>query len=275
MPFLEIDGGRLFYEEQGEGNPPLVFVHGLACAQVDWDHQLGRFRATHHTVSHDQRGHGRSVDCESGFDIEHFGADVAALMAHLELPPAVLIGHSMGCRVVLECARIAPARVAGLVLIDGSRLASADPQAARTRLLGGVEDRGYEAFIDGFFSQMFTDSSDAATREAIVARARRLPKSVILELLSSGVFWDCDVVQPALECVKVPMTVIQSTYLNEHRQRVSLEPGESTPWLELVTALVPHARIEILPGIGHFAMLEAPDEVNRHIESLLDRLACK
>lgn len=273
MSFFEIDGGRLFYEDQGEGNPPMVFVHGLACAQVDWRYQLGRFRATHRVVSHDQRGHGRSVDCESGFDIEHFGADVAALMAHLELPPAVLIGHSMGCRVVLECARIAPARVAALVIIDGSRLASADPQAARKKLLSTIQATGYEAFIDEFFSQMFTDSSDAPTREAIVARAKRLPQTVVLELLSNGVLWDSNVVQPALESVKVPLTVIQSTYLNEHRQRVSLEPGESTPWLELAKALVPHAHIEIVPGIGHFAMLEAPDEVNRHIESLLGRIA--
>ena len=221
----------------------------------------------------DQRGHGHSVDCDSGFDIEHFGADVAALMGHLELPPAVLIGHSMGCRVVLECARIAPARVAALVLIDGSRLAAEDPQAARGKLLRTIEDTGYEAFIDGFFSQMFTDASDAPTREAIVARAVRLPQRVILDLLSSGVLWDSNVVQPAFESVKVPMTVVQSTYLNEHRQRVSLEPGESTPWLELVKALVPHAHIEIQPGIGHFTMLEAPDDVNRHIESLLGRIS--
>ena len=272
MPFFEIDGGRLFYEDQGEGNPPMVFVHGLACAQVDWRHQLSHFRATHRVVSHDQRGHGRSVDCESGFDIEHFGADVAALMAHLKLPPAVLIGHSMGCRVVLECARIAPARIAGLVLIDGSRLAAEDPRAARGKLLKAIEDTGYEAFVDGFFSQMFTDTSDTPTREAIVARAGGLAQTVILDVLSNGIFWDSNVVQPAFESVKVPMTVIQSTYLNGQRQRVSIEPGESTPWLELVKALVPDAHIEIQPGIGHFTMLEAPDDVNRHIESLLARI---
>lgn len=273
MAFFEIDGGRLFYEEHGSGNPPLVFVHGLACAREDWHNQVNRFAASTHIVSHDQRGHGQSVAHTSGFDIGHFGADVAALMTNLDLPPAVLVGHSMGCRVVLECARVAPERMAGLVLIDGSRLAATNTERVRRETLRTIEEAGYDAFFERFFSQMFTDASDAQTRDAIVARARRLPRAVGLELVLQTVTWDSDVAERALKSVKVPLTVIQSTYLNANRNRVSLKAGEHTPWLDLVKALVPHAEIEILSGIGHFAMLEAPDDVNRHIATMLERVA--
>ncbi len=43
-------------------------------------------------------------------------------------------------------------------------------------------------------------------------------------------------------------------------------------WLELVAERVPQAQIAIVPGVGHFAMLEAPDDVNRHIEAMLKKL---
>jgi len=141
VALFEIDGGTLYYEERGEG-PPIVFVHGLACAQEDWRNQVSQFAPAYHVVSLDLRGHGRSTGHTSGFDMLTYGADVAALIAHLELPAAVLVGHSMGCKVVLECARIAPEAVAGLVLIDGSRLAAADANAVRRNVRAAVVAAG-------------------------------------------------------------------------------------------------------------------------------------
>ena len=108
MASFDIDGGQLFYAEHGSGDPPLVLVHGLGCAHEDWRNQVNHFAPSHRVVSLDQRGHGRSVGHTSGFDIGTFGADVAALIANLALPPVLLVGHSLGCRVVLECTRIAP-----------------------------------------------------------------------------------------------------------------------------------------------------------------------
>ena len=272
MAFFDIDDGRLFYEARGVGDPPLVFVHGLACAHEDWHDQMRHFARSQRVVSLDQRGHGRSSGHASGFDIFHLAADVAALAEHLELAPAVLVGHSFGCRVVLECARSAPQRVAGVMLVDGSRLAKDNADAARRATLATIEQTGYEAFFAAFFSQMFTPASDPGMRDAIVARAGRLPRNLALELMPQMITWDSDCVESALAGLQVPVTVLQSTYLNEHRERVSLESGESTPWTALVQARVPHARIAVVPGIGHFSMLEAPDEVNGHIEALLQRL---
>ena len=272
MAFLDIDAGQLFYEEHGSGDPPLVFVHGLACAHEDWRSQVNYFAPSHRAVSLDLRGHGRSVRCTSGFDIVSFGADVAALIITLQLPPAVLVGHSMGCRVVLECARVAPRRVAGLVLIDGSRFAATSADVARRATLSAIQASGYEAFFERMFTQMFTATSDTQTRDATVARAGRLPQSVGLELVSQMAAWDAGVAERALGSTKMPVTVIQSTYLDQNRERLPLQPGESSPWLELVKKLVPHAEIDIVPGVGHFTMIEAPDEVNRHISAMLVEL---
>jgi pimeloyl-ACP methyl ester carboxylesterase len=273
MAFFDVDAGQLFYEEHGSGHPPLLFVHGLACACEDWRSQISHFAHSHRVISLDQRAHGRSMGHSSGFDMLHFGADVAALIAYLDLPPVLLVGHSMGCRVALECARIAPDSVAGLVLIDGSRLASPSADFARRRTLQTMQKAGYDAFFEGMFTQMFTAAGDAQTRQAIVARARRLPQAVGLELVPHMFAWDAEFAEQALRSAKIPVKVLQSTTLNKNWERASLQPGESSAWLELVKKLAPHAEIGIVPGVGHFTMIEAADEVNRHIAWMLEKIA--
>ncbi len=275
MALFDIGGGQLFYEQRGSGDPPLVLVHGLACAHQDWRNQLRHFAPSHRIVSLDLRGHGQSAGHGSGFDIGTFATDLAALIAELHLPPVLLIGHSMGCRVVLECTRIAPDSVAGLVLIDGSRLASGNGDGARRATRRAMEESGYDAFFEHMFSQMFTAASDPQTRDAIIARAGRLPPAVGLELMPQVIAWDSEVAERALRSAKVPVTVLQSTHLDESRKRVPLQPGETTPWLELIRERVPHAQIEIVPGVGHFTMIEAADEVNRHMATMLDNLLGK
>ncbi|WP_313676104.1 alpha/beta fold hydrolase, partial [Mycolicibacterium sp.] len=104
----------------GAGNPPLFFVHGFACDASDWRAQVAAFAATNTVVTCDLPGHGESTAAASQHSIASCGAAVAEALAELALPPAILIGHSMGCRVVLDAARLRPDLVAGLVLVDGS-----------------------------------------------------------------------------------------------------------------------------------------------------------
>lgn len=275
MALFEVDAGQLFYEEHGDGYPPLVFVHGLACAHEDWRNQVDYFAPSHRVVSLDLRCHGRSSGHRSGFDIVQFGADVAALIADRALPPVLLVGHSMGCRVALECARTAPERVAGLVLIDASRLDAPSAELARRATQQAMQESGYDAFFEQLFTQMFTPASDTQTRNNIVARARRLPRTVGFELVPQMFAWDVEFAEQALERAKMPILVIQSTHLNKSRVRESLQSGDSTPWLELVKTLAPHADVEILPGVGHFTMIEAADEVNRHMVSMLEKISAR
>ena len=103
----------------GRGRPPIVFVHGFACAHNDWDAQVTHLSPRHRTIAVDLRGHGASPGTPDGCSVERYGADVAEVMRALALPPAVLIGHSMGCRVVVEAASQAPDHIAGVVLVDG------------------------------------------------------------------------------------------------------------------------------------------------------------
>jgi pimeloyl-ACP methyl ester carboxylesterase len=149
MPYLELDTARIYYDRTGAGAPPLMFVHGFTCAHDDWGRQVEHFAPRHAVVTCDLRAHGASSGDPQDCTIDTYGRDVAAVMDVLELPPAVLVGHSMGCRVVLEAYRQASARVAGLVLIDGSLLGT-DPQAAGA-LRSHIVAAGGEAFARALF----------------------------------------------------------------------------------------------------------------------------
>lgn len=254
-----VNGTRLCYERTGAGAPPLVFVHGFACAHADWRHQVAQFATRHSVVACDLRGHGASPGDPASCDIEHYGADVAALLAALDLRQAVLIGHSMGCRVVLQACLDAPERVAGLVLVDGSFQGTAGAQAEEAAR-GAVAAAGYAAFVRPLFAGMFFAPSPEADR--IIERALKLPEEIGAVLFPRMVGWDARRMAPALASVAVPLLVIQSTYVTAARERVPLAAGQVTPWLELVRREAPRAKIEIVPGVGHFTMLEAPDRVN-------------
>ena len=71
--------------------------------------------------------------------------------------------------------------------------------------------------------------------------------------------------EPAVAAVRAPVLVIQSTTRNAQGERAPMQPGHTSPYLELLKENVPGVKIEILAGLGHFAQLEAPKHVNRLI----------
>ncbi len=90
------DGVTIFYKDWGKGQP-IVFSHGWPLSSDDWDAQLMFFvNQGFRVIAHDRRGHGRSSQVSDGHDMDHYAADLAALMEHLDIKDAVHVGHSTG-----------------------------------------------------------------------------------------------------------------------------------------------------------------------------------
>jgi len=114
------DGVEIFFKDWGpKGAQPVVFHHGWPLSADDWDAQMLFFLGKgYRVVAHDRRGHGRSAQVGDGHDMDHYAADVAAVVEHLDLRNAVHIGHSTGGGEALHyAARHGKGRVAKLVLI--------------------------------------------------------------------------------------------------------------------------------------------------------------
>ncbi len=112
------DGTRIFYKDWGTGQP-IVFHHGWPLSSDDWDTQMLFFLSKgFRVIAHDRRGHGRSSQTTVGNDMDTYAADVAELMAHLDIRNAVHIGHSTGGgEVARYVARHGRGRVAKAALI--------------------------------------------------------------------------------------------------------------------------------------------------------------
>ena len=253
----------------GSGSPPIVFVHGFGCSHTDWLAQVEHFSARHKTVSVDLPGHGKTPPPAETSSIERCGMEVARLLCALALPPAVLVGHSLGCRVALEAAVLEPERVAGIALVDGSRFAPESAAAVSARYAKGE----YQVLLNGMFEQMFTPRSNPRVVASALGRARGLPEQVGQPLLLSLIDYDQERLGAALGRVRVPLLVLQSTFTNANRERSSMQAGQTTPYLDFVRAKVPSARIEIIADVGHFPQLDAPAETNRVLGSFLATLA--
>lgn len=114
------DGTQVFYKDWGpKSAQPIVFHHGWPLSADDWDAQMLFFvQKGFRVVAHDRRGHGRSSQVSDGHDMDHYAADVAAVVEHLDLRNAVHIGHSTGGGEAAHyVARHGKGRVAKLVMI--------------------------------------------------------------------------------------------------------------------------------------------------------------
>lgn len=257
----------MHYIRAGSGKPPIVFVHGFACSSDDWGLQFDHFKFTHEVVACDLRGHGRTPGRPEECTIENFGGDVAALLSLLDLDKAVLVGHSMGCRVVLRAAQLAPEKVAGLVLVDGSRTGTGDPEKAAADARALIEKAGgYPPFAERLFRNMFFEPS--ALADAIVGRAVKSSAGFGPSLWPDMSRWDAGRMDSALAAVKAPVLVIQST-TRSPAGRSPLKQGETSPYLDLLRQSLKDVRIEIVPDTGHFTMLEEAPRVNGLISEFL------
>lgn len=121
-PFIVTrDGASLFYKDWGAGKP-VVFVHSWALNSDMWQYQMIHLADQGlRCVAYDNRGHGRSSDPGRGYDYDTLAGDLAALVEQLNLREATLVGHSMGCGVVVRyLSRHGDKRVARVALVSPS-----------------------------------------------------------------------------------------------------------------------------------------------------------
>src|SRR5947207_5028388 len=114
------DGVQIFYKDWGPKTAqPIVFHHGWPLSSDDWEAQMLFFVSKgYRVIAHDRRGHGRSSQVSDGHDMDHYAADVAAVVEHLDLRNAIHVGHSTGGgEATRYVARHGRGRVAKLVLI--------------------------------------------------------------------------------------------------------------------------------------------------------------
>jgi pimeloyl-ACP methyl ester carboxylesterase len=238
---------------RGAAGPPLVLLHGAGGTHRHWPEEV-RTLPGRRVLALDLPGHGGSPG-PSSTSIGAYAGGVLAALDALEIPSAVLAGHSMGGAVALTVTLEAPSRVAGLVLVGtGAKLrvspfvlqATADP-AALAASAGTMCDYAFGPGAGAALRREFT--------EGLLAAAPGV---------AHGDFRACDAfdVMARLGELRAPTLVLCGT---EDR----LTPPK---YAELLRDRIPGARLELVPGAGHMVMLEAPARVAAAIGGFLSSL---
>jgi non-heme chloroperoxidase len=155
------DGTEIFYKDWGPKDAqPIMFHHGWPLSADDWDNQMLFFLGKgYRVIAHDRRGHGRSEQTDGGNEMDTYAADVADLVAVLDLKNAIHVGHSTGGGEVAHyVARSQPGRVSKAVLLDAVPpvMVKKDSNPGGTPI--EVFD-GYRAAVAANRSQIYLDTA--------------------------------------------------------------------------------------------------------------------
>jgi len=116
MPYATLNGIRFHFETYGEGDP-VLFISGLTAPSINWLFQVKEFSLRHHVIIFDNRGVGETdMPDAASYPTSQMAEDAAAVLDHLKIPKAHVIGHSMGGTIAMELAIRHPKRVRSLSL---------------------------------------------------------------------------------------------------------------------------------------------------------------
>jgi len=261
-------------DDGGEPDDPnsqlLVFVHGFSGDSSDWNAQLAFLSPSFDTHAVDLPGHaGRPAPAVAS--VASLADSLCDAVESSGKRPLVLIGHSLGCRVILEAYARLRGRLRGMVLIDDHSMAGKDIVRAADHFESVCAAIGFAAMIEPAFAGMFGPGSDPALRDRIVARAKSIDPAFAAALIPDGIRWEAQV-PGILATVDVPMLIIQCTNLDEKLNWYFLAPGSKPDWVRQIEAQVPTTRFALVAGAGHFVQIEAADRVNRLIEDFVGSL---
>jgi pimeloyl-ACP methyl ester carboxylesterase len=265
--FVTANGLKFHYVEWGSSDsPPLLLLHGFANQAHIWDPFAQTIEDRYHGYALDSRGHGDTEHADEYGD-ELNATDTLAVVDALGLTRLTLVGFSMGAANAMICISRRPDLVERLVLVDRGpetnpagreRMARAVGQAKssfpnREEALAYIRlanprrpDYLVEASLEHAFRQMPDGSYELKYDRKLAAR--------FLGYSGSGIdLWKC------LEAVRCPTLLIRGGESDILAPEVA----------ERMAAMLPDARLEVVPGAGHTVMLDNPADFNRAVGAFL------
>jgi pimeloyl-ACP methyl ester carboxylesterase len=245
--------GPLAVSDGGSGGVPVVLVHGGAASHAQWRAQLRHLRRTRRAIALDLRGFGASAPPADGdYTPEAMAEDVAAVADALRLDRFVLVGHSFGGHVVAAYARSHPDRLAGLVLADvGGRYLPSPEELEQLRT--GFRPANYPRFLGEWFGGALARSPEAV-RAAVWADVRATPRERQMQIVYGSMGYD-----PVPALVRYP------------GPRVAIA-AEATDGPQMLHRVLPDLPTRLMPGVGHWLMMDRPEEFNRLLDAFLAEL---
>jgi pimeloyl-ACP methyl ester carboxylesterase len=277
--YVDVDGGRLYYEVTGAGHP-LVLVHGMLFDRRLWDEQVPVFAWHFRVVRYDMRGFGKSEISQFGSDAD----DINALVEHLGLERIYLVGLSMGAEAAHFFTLQHPEKVAALVEIGSGVIgweASPEFEQHFGQFFQAAESGDYdrarrifsEAWVDGTgpatpefrerahaIMQDYTFGHyvlEAQMRAAQEATAPAEPAPIEAEAPAAAAPGPSD--EARMAAIRVPVLIV----VGDRDQPGTLKSADA------LAAAFPNARKVVIPNAAHIIPLEQPEAFTQAVLDFL------
>jgi pimeloyl-ACP methyl ester carboxylesterase len=235
-----VNGIEMYYAVYGSGEPVLLIHGGLGHADL-WANQVIDLMKDHKVIVADSRGHGRSTRTEEPYGYDLMASDYLALLDYLKIDKTALVGWSDGGIIGLDIAMKHPERL--------------------TRLFAHAAN----SVVEGLTPTVGTDAVFGRYIEKMGGEYKRLSKTPdqydafveqIGKMWASEPAWTTE----QLAAIKVPTAIV----LGDHDEAITREHTE------YLAKTIPGAKLVILPGVSHFAMLQDPAGYTQAIRDFID-----
>jgi 3-oxoadipate enol-lactonase len=250
----------MFSVEAGNG-PPVVLIHGLGWDSSLWFPTVAELAPAHRVIAADTRGHGETDKPDGPYSITQFAEDWAALLDLLGVRNAVVVGLSQGGMIAQALALTRPDLVGSLVLAATSCRSHPDSRANMETRIVALAEAGPEAAArvaaDSIFSRAWRETHAQEFARFLHWRCLA-PVAPLTAAMRSVYGYD---LSDELPRIAVPTLVVAG-------DADTLIPPVAS---QQIATLIPHAELQLLPGVGHIIPVEAPDAFSHLLRKFLQR----
>ncbi|MDE1819845.1 MAG: alpha/beta fold hydrolase [Euryarchaeota archaeon] len=265
MPEAEIRGSKFHYEDVGEG-PAVVLLHGLGGDGHEWVYQKAALSSKFRLIIPDLKGHGSSAPPKEPLypPFEH-AKDVVALLDHLQVASAWVVGLSAGGFVALALGLDHSSRVRGLVLIGTTAHVDKYTIAVGRRWMETFQKDGFDAYMDQEMRDIFHPDWLLAHLDEMAKFKESQRGRDLKGIAPSGAAnatWD---VRPRIGKIKLPTLVVHGM-----DDRV-VDPTSA----RILRQSILGSEMKLYANTGHMVLLERPQELNELLLGFLGRSGLK
>ena len=257
------DGVKIYFDQMGDNDPTLIFIHGWSNNRTIWDAQMSYFSKKYRVIAVDLPGFGESENNRTKWNMKSFGEDIADIIRQLDIKQSILVGFSMGGPVVLEAAsKTPPDRVIGVVIVDALRNPDMKypPQMISyidSVMMDLIMNPTKEKMLSGGFIKKNPDESYKRALNMFKDHS----KIGWSESLTDFFNWSNDSFTEVLKKTEVPLISINS----------DSEPTN----VDGFRKFIPTYQAKIIPDVGHVIMWDNPEEFNRLLEESINTFVKK